>query len=95
MTTVVNKRTDQYDVYVGRGSIFGNPYEMGVDFNSEMDTSRNWVISRYRTWFKHMLHDPVFREAIKHLKDKRLGCFCAPQACHGDVIAEYLNNNLL
>jgi hypothetical protein len=24
------------------------------------------------------------------LKGKRLGCFCKPLACHGDVIKEYI-----
>lgn len=26
MTTVVNLKLDNYDVYIGRGSEFGNPY---------------------------------------------------------------------
>ncbi|MFA0332436.1 DUF4326 domain-containing protein [Vibrio cyclitrophicus] len=24
--------------------------------------------------------------------DKRLECFCKPEACHGDVLADYLNS---
>jgi hypothetical protein len=29
---------------------------------------------------------------IEELKGKVLGCFCKPNACHGDVIKEYLDN---
>ncbi|MHC4867811.1 MAG: DUF4326 domain-containing protein [Planctomycetota bacterium] len=31
MTTVVNVRRDECDVYIGRGSIWGNPYRIGRD----------------------------------------------------------------
>lgn len=27
----------------------------------------------------------------QQLIGKRLGCFCKPHACHGDIIANYLN----
>jgi hypothetical protein len=26
---------------------------------------------------------------LHELKDKRLGCFCKPKACHGDVLKKY------
>ncbi len=31
------------------------------------------------------------KEDVLALKGKTLGCHCKPAACHGDVIAEYLN----
>lgn len=86
MTEIVHLKKDQYDVYIGRGSIFGNPYEMGIDGD------RNTVILRYRKWFNFLLKDPRFEAELKKLKNKRLACFCAPLACHGDVIKEYLDN---
>lgn len=85
MTKVVNLRKDSYDVYIGRGSIFGNPYEIGVD------GTREQVCERYEKWFNFCLRDRVFRAAVLALKDKTLGCFCCPQQCHGEIIAEYLN----
>lgn len=33
----------------------------------------------------------VFK-AAKALKGKILGCYCAPQRCHADIIAEYANS---
>lgn len=83
-TTVVNKRTDEYDIYIGRGSVFGNPFMIGIG------GTREEVITLYRSWFMRQLASPKFEEAIEGLRGKRLGCFCKPLACHGDVIVEYL-----
>jgi hypothetical protein len=80
-TVVVNKYRDQFDVYIGRGSLLGNPYN---------DGTRKENIEKYREWFYNRLKKPNFRSAVNRLKGKRLGCFCKPKDCHGDVIVEYL-----
>lgn len=87
MTKVVNKRTEKYDVYIGRGSPFGNPFPIGINGDREE------VIRKYRDYFyKRLNTDVVFRQQVMGLKGKTLGCFCKPQACHGDIIVEYLEN---
>ena len=86
MTTVHNKYKDQYDVYIGRGSIFGNPYIIGTD------GTREEVIDKYKDWFYNKLTETSFKEAVLKLQHKKLGCFCKPKPCHGDIIADYLNN---
>jgi hypothetical protein len=76
-TTVVNVRKSKYDVYIGRPSKWGNPYRRGTD-----GTKRE-VIEKYRAYARK------FSKAdLAELKGKRLGCFCHPLACHGDVLAE-------
>lgn len=88
MPRVVHCRS-KYDVYIGRGSIFGNPYVLGRDGNREE------IISLYKTYFYDRIQkDRKFKEAVEWLrgKDIRLGCHCAPLKCHGDIIVEYLNN---
>ncbi len=82
-TTVVNKNHSKFDVYIGRGSIWGNPYRIGIDGN------RDEVIRKYKADFDN---GKFSEEQLSTLKGKRLGCFCKPVACHGDVIAEYLNS---
>lgn len=32
-----------------------------------------------------------FNEKLQALRGHTLGCHCKPYACHGDVLAEYLN----
>jgi hypothetical protein len=84
MTRVVNKKAEKWDVYIGRGSAFGNPYIIGKD------GTREEVIEKYRLWFAKKLNNHRFARAVQELRGKRLGCFCKPAACHGDVIVEYL-----
>lgn len=87
MTSIVNKHVDpNFDVWCGRGSIFGNPYAIGVDGD------RATVIARYRQWFAFMLRDPIFVAALKNLKNKRLACVCVPKPCHLEVIKEWVDS---
>ena len=84
MCTVVNKYKSQYDVYIGRGSIWGNPFVM----ENNSDAERQRVIDAYRVHFiKQMASGVITVDMLKQLYGKRLGCFCAPKPCHGDVIA--------
>jgi len=41
-------------------------------------------------FYERLASDPEFRERVLALRGKTLGCFCKPRACHGDVIANYL-----
>ena len=82
-TTVVNKRTSAFDVYIGRGSKWGNPFVM----KSEADRER--VIEQYRKYLWGQIKAGVVtKDELRALDGKRLGCFCAPKACHGDVIVD-------
>jgi hypothetical protein len=86
MTTVVNKYKSEFDVYIGRPSIFGNPFSIGKDGN------RAVVIKKYKAYFKtRIAKDSHFKQEVLKLKDKTLGCYCKPQVCHGDIIKEYLD----
>ena len=85
MTSVVNIRRDKCDVYIGRGSPFGNPFRIG------RDGSREQVIELYRQKIiKRMISDELFVDEVMALRGKRLGCYCKPLACHGDVIVELI-----
>ena len=88
MTKVVNKYRDKFDVYIGRPSIFGNPFSVA-------EYGREGCIAEYKEYFyKRIADDVEFKEAVLKLKDKVLGCYCKPKACHGDIIAEYLDKGV-
>lgn len=76
--TVVNLNKEPYDIYIGRGSKYGNKFKIGVD------GSRSQVIKLYRDWAV----DNLTKEDILVLSGKRLGCFCHPKPCHGDILVE-------
>lgn len=82
MLTVVNLKKEPYDIYIGRGSPFGNPYVIGVDGDRET------VIMKYEEYARS---SPVIMNHIKslcHKGDARLGCYCKPLSCHGDIIVK-------
>jgi len=81
-TIVVNVRDGDYDVYIGRPSGWGNPYRIG------RDGSRDDVIRKYREW---IMKQPKLLARLPELQGKRLGCWCHPKGCHGDVLVELVN----
>ena len=85
MTRVVHCKKEKYDVYIGRPSIFGNPFSIGKDGDREK------VINLFRSYFYNRLdYDIDFKLEVEKLKRKTLACWCKPEACHGDIIVEYL-----
>lgn len=71
-------------VYIGRPSKWGNPFEIGKD------GTREDVIRQYRDW---LLSQPtVVADVKRELKGKDLVCWCAPHACHGEVLLEIAND---
>lgn len=79
MTSVVHCKKQPYDVYIGRGSGWGNPFKIG------RDGSRDEVIRQYRDWLRE--RPELIERARVELAGKVLGCWCKPQDCHGDVLA--------
>lgn len=73
-------------VYVGRPTKWGNPFVV------DRDGTREEVIAEYREWLLHNMHSPVQdgRE-LEELRGKDLVCWCAPKACHADVLMEVAN----
>jgi hypothetical protein len=90
MTRVVNKKfTKDFDVFIGRPSLFGNPDVIGIH------GTREQVIAAYKAaFYERVGSDLKFREEVKALKGKTLGCFCKDPnkevPCHGDVFVEFL-----
>ena len=93
-TKVVHcKKGEPFDVYIGRPSIFGNPFShRRSDHALVMVKSRKEAIDMYRKWINGEVDVkgaiPPTIDQIKSLKGKTLGCWCKPRACHGDVLAE-------
>lgn len=88
ITTVSNKdKGEHFDTYIGRGTLWGNPYAIG------QDGERDEVIRKFAYDFERgfLRGGEDFNEKLKSLRGHTLGCHCKPYACHGDVLAEYLN----
>jgi len=77
MEKVVHCKKGHHDVYIGRPSKWGNPFIIGKD------GTREEVIRKYENY---ILGFPELLEQLSELKGKVLGCWCRPEACHGDVL---------
>jgi len=83
-TVAVNCRTDEFDVFIGRPSIWGNPFRIG------WHGTRDEVCDKHDLWLDGKIEapnerkPPTLEEIQRMLTGKRLGCFCPPQRCHGD-----------
>jgi hypothetical protein len=82
-TRVVHVKRAPCDVYVGRPSPFGNPFVIG------RDGDRGAVIRKYRTW---LLAQPALASECRRTGWQGPGCWCAPLPCHGDVLADVVND---
>lgn len=88
MPTVVNVRTSGYDIYIGRAnsrwgftrSFWANPYTTRPDGDT-----REEVIAKYRAL---VMSSPSAMSRLGELRGMRLGCWCKPLPCHGDVLVE-------
>jgi hypothetical protein len=78
MPTEVVHTKNGCDIFIGRPSKWGNPFIIG------RDGTREEVIRKYEEW---IVHQPELLAALIEVKDKKLGCFCKPADCHGDVLA--------
>jgi hypothetical protein len=67
-------------VRVDRATRWGNPFVLG------RDGDRATVIARYRD--HHLPSPPDLVARLGKLRGKALGCWCAPHACHGDVLIQ-------
>lgn len=96
-TIVINRRLEPEDVYIGRGSPFGNPFiasDVPSKFGGAVRVKNTAeAVSRYRTWLTTSEEIPGWKkpsfEDIWKLRGQRLGCYCkGHQPCHGDVLIE-------
>jgi hypothetical protein len=79
-TIVADVREGRHDVYIGRPTKWGNPFSL-----KDHGGDRHLVLRKYRDWLRG---EPALMEAARlELKGKVLGCWCKPEACHGDVLA--------
>lgn len=86
---VVHCKKEEFDVYVGRGSKWGNPYSHKEGTLAEhVVGSRPEAIQKFE---EYLLSNEELMESLSELKGKTLGCWCKPKSCHGDILLRYAN----
>jgi len=80
-TRVVHCKKDNFDVYIGRPSMWGNPFIEG------RHGTREQIIEKYK---QYVLDNPLLLFRLMELDGMVLGCWCSPKHCHGDVLVELI-----
>lgn len=99
MITVVNKRATSKGEYIGRPSPLGNPFKIK---SAGGPYERGETIPLYERWLRDKIaaKDPAVCAEMNRLYklakrgDLQLVCWCAPLACHGDVVKKILDEQL-
>jgi len=94
---VMNQKT-----YHGCGEYIGRPSPLGNPFYLTMERDRTRVIAEYDRWLREHFYDSKIQTELFRLqkiaeKEKLLvlTCWCAPKACHGDVIRRMLLDRIV
>ena len=74
---------NENNVYVGRPNKWGNPFKLNKH------NSREEVVQLFR---QYILRDKKLLQSTTELKGKVLGCWCAPELCHAEVLHQLAGN---
>jgi len=92
---------DNENIYIGRAGVvfidnqrfplkssnFANPYKIGKDGNREK------IIIKYKKYIINKLKDDDnLQKELLELRGKKLGCWCYPEICHGNILLELIKN---
>src|SRR5258708_37705919 len=85
---IVHCKKHSYDVYIGRPSKWGNPFSHRQGTLARYKVgSREQAIEAFRNWIT-VGEGRYLLPQLHELAGKTLGCWCKPDACHGDILAE-------
>jgi hypothetical protein len=99
VTTILNVRQargDDREVYIGRAGrgldgYFGNPVVIGHPCPEcgKRHEDRGATLPCFRQYAERRLEtDPEYKRRVRDLHGKMLVCYCFPQPCHGEVLAD-------
>ena len=88
-------------VYVGRGSIWGNPFRVGASRGDRLPPlTAEQAVRLFRRWLTSPVSQPIWSvdravilNNLHQLRGHNLACWCPlDQPCHADVLADLANN---
>jgi hypothetical protein len=93
-------RMSENAIYVGRPTVWGNPFTpqlyWAAGYKGSLLEAIGHCVDAYRAWLtgqEHWAHPPVLPSPpdIEELRGKDLCCFCSlDHPCHADVLIELL-----
>ena len=82
--TVLNKYKDYIPpdaIYIGRGSVWGNPYALSESMTREES------VAKFKVYIKNQIKSGnITLQQLASLHNKDIVCYCTPKTCHGHVL---------
>jgi hypothetical protein len=69
--------------YPSKSSLWANPFKIE-------NNDREECLRKYREYIVKKIEEENLIYELLDLKDKILGCWCAPEQCHGHVLQELI-----
>lgn len=95
MPRVLNKHQDGIPadaVYVGRPSKWGNPFShLKGTLAQHYKPTKDAALAAYEEWLLDPANAELLAAVKTELRGKDLVCFCAPKACHADILLRIAN----
>ncbi len=95
---IVNCQKDPHDIYIGRSSIWSNPWSHRPGKNIILVESLEEAIDNFTYWLKGDKFTDISQDRrrvilsnLSELKDKILGCWCYSNDCHGRILHMFAN----
>lgn len=79
------------DIYIGRAWSLGGWNLEESKWANPFPTKEYGREESLRLYREYILNKPELLAQIEELRGKTLGCWCKPNACHGDILIELLN----
>ncbi len=84
----VHCKRERHHVYVGRNPKWMPPSKWGNPFVVGTHGARGECIGLYEGWLRE---NAALFATLDELRGLVLGCWCAPRACHADVLVRLAN----
>lgn len=82
---IKNEKTGNKERFPKISSNFANPYKIGKD------GTRNEIIKKYKIYIENILENNYsLQNELLNMRGKKLGCWCYPESCHGNVLLELI-----
>ncbi|HXB64873.1 MAG TPA: DUF4326 domain-containing protein [Solirubrobacteraceae bacterium] len=85
---VVHCKRERHHVYIGRNPKWMAPSKWGNPFVAGEHGARGECIALYENWLRQ---NDALLAALDEPRRFVLGCWCAPRACHGDLLLRLAN----
>jgi uncharacterized protein DUF4326 len=87
----IDKKIPADVAYVGRPTLFGNPWSHKKGLALHKVKTVDEAISKFEEYAK--INKAIGKQARRHLKGKSLSCWCVPDKCHAQILMEIANSD--